>query len=80
MIRKIKGGVTASAGFQAACCAAGIRYSGRTDMAMLLSLCLGVFISASECCGDKRLCFILLGGFALGTNVFGRMVFHPFSV
>ncbi len=37
MIRKIKGGVTASAGFQAACCAAGIRYSGRTDMAMLFS-------------------------------------------
>ncbi len=37
MIRKINGGVTASAGFRAACCAAGIRYSGRTDMAMLFS-------------------------------------------
>ena len=37
MIRKIPGGVTASAGFRAACCAAGIKYQGRTDMAMLYS-------------------------------------------
>jgi len=37
MIRKIPGGVTASAGFRAACCAAGIKYQGRTDMAMLFS-------------------------------------------
>ena len=33
----ISGGVTAAAGFKAACCAAGIKYKGRTDMAMLLS-------------------------------------------
>ena len=34
-ITKIPGGVTAARGFQAACCAAGIKYQGRTDMAML---------------------------------------------
>ena len=33
----IQGGVTAAKGFQAACCAAGIKYQGRTDMAMLYS-------------------------------------------
>ena len=33
----IQGGVTAAKGFQAACCAAGIKYKGRTDMAMLVS-------------------------------------------
>lgn len=37
MIRKISGGVTASRGFRAACCAAGIKYQGRTDMAMIFS-------------------------------------------
>ncbi|MBR4459657.1 MAG: bifunctional ornithine acetyltransferase/N-acetylglutamate synthase [Clostridia bacterium] len=37
MLRKIKGGVTAAKGFTAACCAAGIKYRGRTDMAMLFS-------------------------------------------
>ena len=36
-IRKIPGGVTAAKGFSAACCAAGIKYQGRTDMAMLYS-------------------------------------------
>ncbi len=36
-MRKIAGGVTAAKGFQAACCAAGIKYRGRTDMAMILS-------------------------------------------
>ena len=36
-IRNIPGGVTAAAGFSAACCAAGIKYAGRTDMAMLFS-------------------------------------------
>ena len=35
MIRKISGGVTAAKGYQAACCAAGIKYAGRVDMAML---------------------------------------------
>jgi len=33
----IPGGVTAAAGFSAACCAAGIKYQGRTDMAMVYS-------------------------------------------
>ena len=33
----IPGGVTAAMGFSAACCAAGIKYQGRTDMAMLYS-------------------------------------------
>ena len=37
MIRKIFGGVTAAKGFRAACCAAGIKYQGRTDMAMIVS-------------------------------------------
>ena len=37
MIRKISGGVTAARGFSAACCAAGIKYQGRTDMAMIYS-------------------------------------------
>ena len=35
MIKGIPGGVTAAAGFQAACCAAGIKYRDRVDMAML---------------------------------------------
>ena len=35
MICKIPGGVTAAKGFRAACCAAGIKYQGRTDMAMI---------------------------------------------
>ena len=37
MISKISGGVTAAKGFLAACCAAGIKYQGRTDMAMIYS-------------------------------------------
>ena len=36
-IRKVTGGVTSPKGFQAACCAAGIKYKNRTDMAMLVS-------------------------------------------
>ena len=36
-INGIAGGVTAARGFKAACCAAGIKYQGRTDMAMLYS-------------------------------------------
>ncbi len=35
MISKIPGGVTAAKGFKAACCAAGIKYRDRTDMAMI---------------------------------------------
>ena len=37
MIDRIPGGVTAAKGFKAASCAAGIKYAGRTDMAMLYS-------------------------------------------
>ncbi|MBR6185163.1 MAG: bifunctional glutamate N-acetyltransferase/amino-acid acetyltransferase ArgJ [Clostridia bacterium] len=37
-MHKISGGVTAPKGFQAACCAAGIKYQNRTDMAMLYSV------------------------------------------
>ena len=33
----IKGGVTAAKGFEAASAAAGIKYQGRTDMAMIYS-------------------------------------------
>ena len=36
-IQKITGGVTTPKGFKAACCAAGIKYKNRTDMAMILS-------------------------------------------
>ena len=36
-IQKIAGGVTAPKGFRAACCAAGIKYKNRTDMAMIAS-------------------------------------------
>ena len=36
-INAISGGVTAARGFKAACCAAGIKYKDRTDMAMLFS-------------------------------------------
>ena len=36
-IRTIPGGVTAAKGFCAASCAAGIKYQGRTDMAMIYS-------------------------------------------
>ena len=36
-IRRFDGGVTAAKGFRAASCAAGIKYEGRTDMAMVFS-------------------------------------------
>ena len=36
-MHSITGGVTAAKGFAAACCAAGIKYKGRMDMAMLVS-------------------------------------------
>ena len=36
-MKVVSGGVTASAGFSAASCAAGIKYQGRTDMAMIYS-------------------------------------------
>ncbi len=36
-MKEIKGGITAVKGFQAASCAAGIKYQGRTDMAMIYS-------------------------------------------
>ena len=37
MIKNITGGVTAAKGFQASCCAAGIKYKDRVDMAMVYS-------------------------------------------
>ena len=36
-ICKVPGGVTTPKGFKAACCAAGIKYKNRTDMAMIVS-------------------------------------------
>ncbi len=45
----IKGGVTSAKGYKAACAAAGIKYKGRTDMAMVVSdvpaVCAGTFTS-----------------------------------
>ena len=45
----IKGGVTAAKGFEAGSCMAGIKYEGRTDMAMVFSkepcVCAGTFTS-----------------------------------
>lgn len=37
-MEKIKGGVTAAKGFEAACAAAGIKYQNRTDMALVYSM------------------------------------------
>lgn len=46
-LEKIEGGVTAAKGFQAAAAAAGIKYQGRTDMALVYSkdpaVCAGTF-------------------------------------
>ena len=36
-MKEIKGGITAAKGFKAASCTAGIKYQGRTDMAMVYS-------------------------------------------
>lgn len=48
-MEQIKGGVTAAQGFEAASCEANIKYSGRTDMAMVFSKepceCVGTFTS-----------------------------------
>ncbi len=48
-MEQIKGGVTAAQGFKAASCEANIKYSGRTDMAMVFSEepceCAGTFTS-----------------------------------
>ena len=50
MIRNISGGATSAKGFSAACCAAGIKYQGRMDMAMLLSdsPCVGAGVFTSN--------------------------------
>lgn len=46
-MKVINGGITAAIGFKAASCAAGIKYQGRTDMAMVYSeapcVCAGTF-------------------------------------
>ncbi len=48
-MKTIEGGVTAAKGFEAASCAAGIKYQGRTDMAFVFSKkpcdCAGTFTS-----------------------------------
>ena len=48
-MKEIEGGVTAAKGFQAAAAAAGIKYQGRTDMAMIYSqtpcVAAGTFLS-----------------------------------
>ena len=48
-MKQIEGGVTAAKGFRAATCAAGIKYQGRTDMAMVTCdvpcECAGTFTS-----------------------------------
>lgn len=48
-MEQIKGGITAAQGFEAASCEANIKYSGRTDMAMVFSKepceCAGTFTS-----------------------------------
>ena len=36
-MHKVSGGVTEAKGFRASCCAAGIKYKGRTDMALVVS-------------------------------------------
>ncbi|MGX8705205.1 MAG: bifunctional glutamate N-acetyltransferase/amino-acid acetyltransferase ArgJ [bacterium] len=63
MIKAISGGVTAAKGFKAACCAAGIKYKDRVDMAMLYSdepcAVAGVFTSnvvkAAPVVWDRRI-------------------------
>ena len=46
-MKKIEGGVTAAQGFEASSAAAGIKYKGRTDMALVFSeapcVCAGTF-------------------------------------
>ena len=39
-MKQIKGGVTAAKGYEAASTAAGIKYQGRTDMALIIARCL----------------------------------------
>lgn len=63
MINVIKGGVTVAKGFQAASAAAGIKYQGRTDMALVYSekpcTCAGTFttnvVKAAPVLWDKQL-------------------------
>ena len=49
-MHNISGGVTSAKGFSAACCAAGIKYQNRTDMALLLSSvpCAGAGVFTSN--------------------------------
>ena len=66
----ITGGVTAAKGFQAASIAAGIKYQGRTDMAMVYSekpcVAAGTFVcdrgdkTISYCDKSKSLVYFLL--------------------
>ena len=62
-MQRIKGGATAAKGFQAASCAAGIKYQGRQDMALLYSevpaAAAGVFtrnlVKAAPVLWDRRI-------------------------
>ncbi len=62
-LKKIEGGVTAAKGFQAAAAAAGIKYQGRTDMALVYSqdpaVCAGTFttnvVKAAPVLWDKEI-------------------------
>ncbi len=62
-LKKIEGGVTAAKGFQAAAAAAGIKYQGRTDMALVYSqdpaACAGTFttnvVKAAPVLWDKEI-------------------------
>ena len=47
-MKQIKGGVTAAKGYEAASTAAGIKYQGRTDMALIYSqVCRNIY---NKCC------------------------------
>lgn len=62
-MKKIQGGVTAAKGFQAASAAAGIKYQGRNDMALVYTaspaVCAGTFttnvVKAAPVCWDQEI-------------------------
>ncbi len=51
-MKQIKGGVTAAKGYEAASTAAGIKYQGRTDMALIYSQvpCVSAGNIYNKCC------------------------------
>ena len=62
-MKKIEGGVTAAKGYQASAAAAGIKYQGRTDMALVYTekpaVCAGTFttnvVKAAPVLWDKEI-------------------------